>query len=104
MSKLYRQALGEVVRDRRLALGHTLRQVSGEGMIALGYLSEIEHGYKEASSEIMEKVAHALRTTVYSLVIETGYRMEREENEILDTVESILRNKEWEKQYSDLVL
>jgi transcriptional regulator with XRE-family HTH domain len=103
MSKFYRHALGEVLRDRRLALGHTLRTTSGEAVIALGYLSEIEHGHKEASSEILEKVAGALRTTVYSLVIETGYRMEREANEIPEIPENLFRNKDWEKQYSDLV-
>lgn len=104
MSKFYRHALGEVLRDRRLALGHTLRTTSSEAMIALGYLSEIEHGHKELSSELLEKVAGALRTTVYSLVIETGYRMEREANEIPDTAESLFRDKAWQKQYSDLVL
>jgi transcriptional regulator with XRE-family HTH domain len=103
MSKFYRHALGEVLRDRRIALGHTLRTVSGTGCISLGYLSEVEHGHKEVSSEILENIAEALRTTVYSLIIETGYRMEREATEIPNTAESLFRDKAWEKQYSDLV-
>jgi transcriptional regulator with XRE-family HTH domain len=72
---LYRHALGEVLRERRQQLGYTLRKVSDTGIIALGYLSEVERGQKEISSELLEGVAEGLRTNPYSLIIEAGFKM-----------------------------
>jgi transcriptional regulator with XRE-family HTH domain len=72
---LYRHALGEVLRERRQELGYTLRQVSDRGIIALGYLSEVERGHKEISSELLQGVAEGLRTNTHSLVIEAGFRL-----------------------------
>ena len=59
---LVRQEIGDVLRDFRLQKGRTLRQVAGEASVALGYLSEVERGQKEASSEILAAVADALDT------------------------------------------
>lgn len=72
---LYRHALGEVLRERRQNLGYTLRKVSDTGIIALGYLSEVERGHKEISSELLETVAEGLRTNVHTLVIEAGFKL-----------------------------
>jgi len=60
MSKrvLFRVALGQALRDERQAQGLTLRQVSGQASVALGYLSEVERGSKELSSELLDKVAY----------------------------------------------
>ena len=57
---LVRQEIGDVLRDYRLQKGRTLRQVAGRASVALGYLSEVERGQKEASSEILASVADAL--------------------------------------------
>jgi transcriptional regulator with XRE-family HTH domain len=57
---LVRQEIGDVLRDFRLKKGRTLRQVAGRASVALGYLSEVERGQKEASSEILASVAEAL--------------------------------------------
>jgi transcriptional regulator with XRE-family HTH domain len=57
---LVRQEIGDVLRDFRTQKGHTLRQVAGRASVALGYLSEVERGQKEASSEILASVAYAL--------------------------------------------
>jgi transcriptional regulator with XRE-family HTH domain len=43
--------------------------------MALGYLSEIERGQKEVSSEILDDLATALRVPTYQLIIEAGYLM-----------------------------
>ena len=59
---LVRQELGDVLRDFRLQKGRTLRQVASKASVALGYLSEVERGQKEASSEILASVADALDT------------------------------------------
>ena len=57
---LFRQELGDVLRDARRAQGRTLRQVSSDARVSLGYLSEIERGQKEASSELLVSVTAAL--------------------------------------------
>jgi transcriptional regulator with XRE-family HTH domain len=99
---LFQEALGEVIREERLAQGRTLRDLSRAGFIALGYLSEIERGQKCASSEIIEMLANGLGKPAYELVIEAGYRMSAET--ISDTVEKFYeRTHEWVSQYSDLV-
>lgn len=99
---LFQEALGEVIRDERLARKMTLRDLSGQGFIALGYLSEIERGQKCASSEVVEAVAHGLGKPAYELIIEAGYRMALDT--IPQTAESFHeRSQEWLAQYSDLV-
>jgi transcriptional regulator with XRE-family HTH domain len=57
---LFRRLLGDVLRERRLEQGLTLRQVSAEARVSLGYISEIERGQKEASSELLASLCHAL--------------------------------------------
>ena len=57
---LFRRLLGEVLRDRRMQRGLTLREVSAEARVSLGYISEIERGQKEASSERLSSLCHAL--------------------------------------------
>jgi transcriptional regulator with XRE-family HTH domain len=57
---LFRRLLGEVLRDRRMERGLTLREVSKEARVSLGYISEIERGQKEASSELLSSLCHAL--------------------------------------------
>jgi transcriptional regulator with XRE-family HTH domain len=72
---LVRQEIGEVLRDVRLQKGRTLRQVSGRASVALGYLSEVERGQKEASSEILASVADALDTPISVIMREVGDRL-----------------------------
>ena len=72
---LVRQELGDVLRDFRLQKGRTLRQVAGKASVALGYLSEVERGQKEASSEILASVADALETPISVIMREVGDRM-----------------------------
>ena len=57
---LVRQEIGDVLRDFRLQKGRTLRQVAGDASVALGYLSEVERGQKEASSELLSSISDAL--------------------------------------------
>ena len=57
---LFRRLLGDVLRARRLEQGLTLRQVSAEARVSLGYISEIERGQKEASSELLNAICRAL--------------------------------------------
>ncbi|CAN5126681.1 hypothetical protein BH09ACT12_BH09ACT12_35450 [soil metagenome] len=59
---LFRRLLGDVLRERRVELGLTLREVSAEARVSLGYISEIERGQKEASSELLASLCGALET------------------------------------------
>lgn len=72
---LMRQEIGDVLRDFRLQKGRTLRQVAGEASVALGYLSEVERGQKEASSEILASVADALDTPLSVIMGEVSQRL-----------------------------
>lgn len=65
---LLRRELGEALRDERLAQGRTLRQVSAAAAVSLGYLSEIERGQKEASSELLAAVCEALGVPLSSVL------------------------------------
>jgi len=85
---LVRQEIGDVLRDFRLQKGRTLRQVASKASVALGYLSEVERGQKEASSEILASVADALDTPISVIMREVGDRLAVLEgiNPIPDTV------------------
>lgn len=72
---LVRQEIGEVLRDFRQQKGRTLRQVASRASVALGYLSEVERGQKEASSEILASVAEALDVPISTIMREVGDRL-----------------------------
>ncbi|MFD7642040.1 helix-turn-helix domain-containing protein [Kitasatospora sp. NPDC059795] len=57
---LWRDVVGGVLRRERLAQQRTLKDVSEEARISVPYLSELERGRKEASSEVLAAAAHAL--------------------------------------------
>ncbi|WP_163507700.1 helix-turn-helix domain-containing protein [Fodinicola acaciae] len=57
---LLRQLLGDTLRAQRLAQQRTLREVSDAARVSLGYLSEVERGQKEASSELLSSICEAL--------------------------------------------
>ncbi len=59
---LLRHLLGDVLRRLRLRQGRTLREVSASARVSLGYLSEVERGQKEASSELLQAICSALGT------------------------------------------
>jgi XRE family transcriptional regulator, stress-response regulator len=57
---LFRRLLGDVLRGARMERGMTLREVSADARVSLGYISEIERGQKEASSELLASLCAAL--------------------------------------------
>jgi transcriptional regulator with XRE-family HTH domain len=85
---LVRQEIGDVLRDFRLQKGRTLRQVASKASVALGYLSEVERGQKEASSEILASVADALETPISVIMREVGDRLAIIEGVNLDAMPS----------------
>ena len=71
-----RSELGHVLREHRLANQATLRDVSGAAVIAYGYLSEIERGRKEPSSEILDNLCSALGITLAAVLRQVAERLE----------------------------
>lgn len=71
----FKTHFGEIIRELRLERNITLRILSQRSNVALGYLSEIERGHKEASSSVMNAIASGLRVPLHQIVIETGYRL-----------------------------
>lgn len=55
-----REIIGAELRRRRQDQGRTLREVSSDAKVSLGYLSEVERGQKEASSELLSAICGAL--------------------------------------------
>ncbi len=72
---LVRHEIGDVLRDFRQQKGRTLRQVASRASVALGYLSEVERGQKEASSEILASVAEALDVPIATIMREVADRL-----------------------------
>lgn len=65
---LLRNAVGETLRDARTRQNRTLRDVSTAANVSLGYLSEVERGRKEASSELLASICDALELEVSDLL------------------------------------
>jgi transcriptional regulator with XRE-family HTH domain len=68
---LLRQVFGDVLRQARLAQGRTLADVAAEAQVSIPYLSEVERGLKEASSEVLAAVCRALDLRAVDLVART---------------------------------
>lgn len=69
-----RREIGDVLRDVRLRQGRTLREVSSAAQVSLGYLSEVERGQKEASSELLSAICDALDTPMSRVLREVSDR------------------------------
>jgi transcriptional regulator with XRE-family HTH domain len=96
----YKEALGEVIREERLAQGKPMRAITDNGHIALSYLSEVERGHKEASSIVLERIADGLGKEPYELVIEAGMKMYWDR---LPEIVYLPDKADWYDQYSDLI-
>ncbi|PXA76082.1 MULTISPECIES: helix-turn-helix domain-containing protein [Auritidibacter] len=70
-----REEIGEVLRDIRQRQGRTLREVSHDARVSLGYLSEVERGQKEASSELLAAICEALDVPFSAMLREVADRI-----------------------------
>jgi transcriptional regulator with XRE-family HTH domain len=70
-----RREIGDVLRDARQRQGRTLREVSSAARVSLGYLSEVERGQKEASSELLASICDALNTPMSLVLREVSDRI-----------------------------
>ena len=74
-----RQVVGETLRGVRMRQRRTLREVSASARVSLGYLSEVERGQKEPSSELLAAIAGALDVELSELFQEVTAVLRREE-------------------------
>jgi transcriptional regulator with XRE-family HTH domain len=74
-----RRLIGDALRRERLAQHRTLREVSSEARVSLGYLSEVERGQKEASSELLSAICEALDVPLSRVLREVSGELALEE-------------------------
>src|SRR5580698_3852637 len=79
---LLRRMLGDVLRRHRIRQSRTLRDVSSAAGVSLGYLSEVERGRKEASSELLAAICGALDVTMSEVLREVSDDLAREERRV----------------------
>lgn len=80
MTTLLRREIGDVLRERRRSQGRTLREISATASVSLGYLSEVERGEKEASSELLASICGALDFPLSAVLIDVSSRMAESES------------------------
>jgi transcriptional regulator with XRE-family HTH domain len=76
---IFRRLLGEVLRAQRMRQGRTLRQISADARVSLGYISEIERGQKEASSELLASLCTALEAPLSEVLRDVSVAVALEE-------------------------
>lgn len=67
---LLREAIGMSLRAYRADKGVSLRELASQALVSPGYISELERGRKEVSSEVLASICDALDTTVADLLLE----------------------------------
>ena len=72
---LWREAAGHELREERLAQQRTLADVAGQAGVSTQYLSEVERGRKEPSSEVVAAVGGALGLTLLDLTERISHRL-----------------------------
>jgi transcriptional regulator with XRE-family HTH domain len=83
MGTLLREVIGDVLRRARIDQGRTLREVSDAARVSLGYLSEVERGRKEASSELLSAICGALQVPLSRVLSDAGDEMAQEERKAI---------------------
>lgn len=74
-----RQVVGDTLRALRMRQRRTLREVSATARVSLGYLSEVERGQKEPSSELLAAICGALDVELSELFADVSQTLRREE-------------------------
>jgi transcriptional regulator with XRE-family HTH domain len=80
---LVRHLLGGVLRRQRLRQGLTLREVSIDARVSLGYISEVERGQKEASSELLAAICAALEVPLSDVLREVSDEIDKIETPLV---------------------
>ncbi len=83
-----RTHIGSSLRAARISQGRTLRDVAKSARVSLGYLSEVERGQKEASSELLNAICFALNLTLSSVLVEVATQIKLHESPVLTVVDT----------------
>ena len=86
--ELLRTHIGHSLRAARISQGRTLRDVAKEARVSLGYLSEVERGQKEASSELLNSICLALNLSLSSVLVEVTSLIKLHESPVLTVVDT----------------
>ena len=85
---LLRTAVGQTLRAARAEQSRTLRDVARDARVSLGYLSEVERGQKEASSELLNAICEALGLTLSSVISGVAHDLISRESAKLSVVDA----------------
>jgi transcriptional regulator with XRE-family HTH domain len=85
-----RHFVGEVLRAQRVAQELTLRELSAQAQVSISYISEVERGHKEPSSELLAALTGALGVPLSSVMHDVADKLQREEEAALATVSTIV--------------
>ncbi len=84
---LLRSHIGSALRASRVAQGRTLRDVAKSARVSLGYLSEVERGQKEASSELLNSICNALDVSLGEVLLTVATQVRTQEAPTLTVVD-----------------
>ena len=85
---LLRTHIGSTLRQARISQGRTLRDVAKSARVSLGYLSEVERGQKEASSELLNAICQALDLTLLAVIADVSIALSATQAPSLTVVEA----------------
>lgn len=85
---LLREAVGQSLREARTSQERTLRDVAHQARVSLGYLSEVERGQKEASSELLNSICESLGLSLASLMAGVAHELKVRESAKLSVVDA----------------
>ncbi|CAB4919805.1 unannotated protein [freshwater metagenome] len=85
---LLREAVGATLRAARTEQSRTLRDVARDARVSLGYLSEVERGQKEASSELLVAICTALGLTLSTVMSDVSVHIKSSEVAVLSVVDA----------------
>ncbi|MBU6242904.1 MAG: helix-turn-helix domain-containing protein [Acidobacteria bacterium] len=84
--ELMRTHIGQSLRAARIQQRRTLREVASDARVSLGYLSEVERGQKEASSELLNAICRALNLSLATVLTDVIELVKRHETPVLTVV------------------
>ena len=85
---LMRTHIGHSLRGVRISQGRTLREVAKVARVSLGYLSEVERGQKEASSELLNSICAALNISLSTVLAEVASDIKLLESPVLTVIDT----------------
>ncbi|CAB4731646.1 unannotated protein [freshwater metagenome] len=85
---LLRTHIGSTLRQARISQGRTLRDVAKAARVSLGYLSEVERGQKEASSELLNSICQALDLSLLTVISDVSIALSAAQAPSLTVVEA----------------